>query len=95
MGPAGELEASPLAPWSWSRLNWGLTALGGRGRAEMKKGCRVNGPEARVCSGLDELSLEFSCVGILPPTDSEAKVKESTTEDSSHCCGTVCLYSVT
>lgn len=52
-----------------------LTAPGGG--AEIKKGCRVDGKEARVCSGLGQLSLEFSCVGVLIPADSVAKVKES------------------
>lgn len=56
-------------------LSWGLTAPGGG--AEIKKGCRVDGKEARVSSGLGQLSLEFSCAGVLIPADFVAKVKES------------------
>lgn len=56
-------------------LSWGLTALGGS--SKIKKGCRVDGKEARVSSGLGQLSLEFSCAGVPIPADYVAKVKES------------------
>lgn len=56
-------------------LSWGLTALGGS--SEIKKGCRVDGKEARVSLGLGQLSLEFSCAGVPIPADYVAKVKES------------------
>lgn len=56
-------------------LSWGLTALGGS--SEIKKGCRVDGKEGQVSSGLGQLSLEFSCAGVPIPADYVAKVKES------------------